>query len=109
MQTETFITFPLPPLKWVAACITWDYRDFENRLVTHDATKRLPDKGTSLYQAFNDLWRPAVLFRLGYPIRNVGEGVIRASLYETSLAPVVDAFKAARDGAGNLLFRAISS
>ena len=42
---------------------------------------------------------------MGYPIRNVGEGVIRASLYETSLAPVVDAFKAGFDGAGNLLFR----
>ena len=30
-----------------------------------------------VYRAFNDFWRPAVLFRLGYPIRNVAEGQIR--------------------------------
>ena len=84
---------------------TWDYRDFEHRLTRSDALQTAADKGTSLYTAFNDIWRPAVLFRLGYPIRNVGEGVIRASLYQTSLAPILDAFKAGWDGSGNLLFR----
>jgi len=84
---------------------TWDFRDFENRLIRRKTTQAGADVGASLYSTFNDIWRPAVLFRLGYPIRNVGEGIIRASLYETSLAPVVDAFKAGFDGAGNLLLR----
>ena len=83
----------------------WDFRDFENRLIRRSATQYAADKGTSLYTVFNDMWRPAVLFRLGYPIRNVGEGVIRASLYQTSLAPVLDAFKAGWDGSGNILRR----
>lgn len=29
------------------------------------------------YDAFNSVWRPAVLFRLGYPVRNIGEGSLR--------------------------------
>lgn len=32
--------------------------------------------------AFDSVWRPAVLLRLGYPQRNVGEGLLRTALYQ---------------------------
>lgn len=50
----------------------------------------LIDKLDSAYSVFNDLWRPATLLRLGYPQRNVAEGVMRATAFEFSLDPVRD-------------------
>lgn len=40
------------------------------------------------YEFFNELWRPAVLMRLGYTQRNTVEGLARASAFQFSLAPV---------------------
>lgn len=37
---------------------------------------------------FQSFWRPAVLFRLGYPQRNVTEGVFRSIVFNQSLAPL---------------------
>ena len=84
---------------------TYDFRHFEDVLRRSNYNTMFRDKVNGLYNGFNDLWRPAVLFRLGYPVRNVGEGIIRASMYEMSFRPIVDAFKAGYDGSGNLLVR----
>ena len=40
------------------------------------------------YDAFNAVWRPSVLLRLGYTQRNVMEGLFRASAFTFSLDPV---------------------
>lgn len=40
------------------------------------------------YGYFNDIWRPAVLLRLGYTQRNVLEGLFRATAFTFSLDPV---------------------
>jgi len=42
----------------------------------------------NFYNNFNDLWRPAVLLRLGYTQRNVTEGLFRSSAYLSSVAPL---------------------
>jgi hypothetical protein len=47
----------------------------------------------NLYTGFNDLWRPAVLLRLGYTQRNVAEGLFRASAFLGSVAPLAYAGK----------------
>jgi hypothetical protein len=43
---------------------------------------------------FQDFWRPAVLFRLGYTQRNVTEGLFRGVAFSGSIDPVVSAGKA---------------
>lgn len=43
---------------------------------------------SSAYDAFNSVWRPSVLLRLGYTQRNVLEGLFRASAFTFSLDPV---------------------
>jgi hypothetical protein len=43
---------------------------------------------------FQDFWRPLVLFRLGYPQRNVAEGLFRSMAFESSLMPLLYAGKA---------------
>lgn len=43
---------------------------------------------------FQDFWRPAVLFRLGYPQRNVAEGLFRSMVFNGSMMPLVWAGKA---------------
>lgn len=45
-------------------------------------------KAESAYNAFNSVWRPSVLLRLGYPQRNVMEGLFRAVALTFSLDPV---------------------
>ena len=42
---------------------------------------------TDLYSGFQDLWRPAILLRLGYTQRNVAEGLFRSAAFQFSLAP----------------------
>ena len=44
---------------------------------------------------FQDFWRPLVLLRLGYPQRNVAEGLFRSIAFSGSLQPLVWAGKAA--------------
>lgn len=43
---------------------------------------------------FQDFWRPLVLLRLGYPQRNVTEGLFRSMAYSSSIEPLVWAGKA---------------
>lgn len=43
---------------------------------------------SNLYNAFNEVWRPSVLLRLGYLIRNNLEGEFRASAFAFSLDPI---------------------
>jgi len=43
------------------------------------------------YEFFNELWRPAVLMRLGYTQRNTFEGLARSTAFQFSLAPLKDA------------------
>jgi len=43
---------------------------------------------TNLYNAFNEVWRPSVLLRLGYLIRNNLEGQFRAAAFAFSLDPI---------------------
>jgi len=50
---------------------------------------------------FQDLWRPAVLFRLGYPQRNVAEGLFRSTVFNSSLSPLLWAGKAGYLGGKN--------
>jgi hypothetical protein len=40
-----------------------------------------------IYGVFNDFWRPSVLLRLGYTMRNVAEGQFRAAAFTSSLDP----------------------
>ena len=51
--------------------------------------------------AFNDVWRPAVLFRLGYPQRNVAEGIFRSMAFNSSFAPIAWAGRAGIEGFSN--------
>lgn len=51
---------------------------------------------------FQDLWRPAVLFRLGYPQRNVAEGLFRSMAFNSSFSPLMWAGKAGYMGAKNI-------
>lgn len=41
-----------------------------------------------VYSTFNDVWRPAVLMRLGYTLRNVAEGQFRAAAFTQSVDPL---------------------
>jgi len=45
-------------------------------------------KTRNAYEIFNEVWRPAVLMRLGYTQRNAVEGLFRASAFQFSLAPL---------------------
>ena len=54
------------------------------------------------YGAFQDLWRPATLLRLGYTQRNVAEGLFRASAFQFSLMPIVDAARQGVLSGGNV-------
>jgi hypothetical protein len=39
-------------------------------------------------ELFQNFWRPMILFRLGYPMRNVTEGTFRSMIFNQSLAPM---------------------
>jgi hypothetical protein len=66
--------------------------------LTPSAAQWSADKVKNGYLVFNDLWRPLVLFRLGYTQRNVAEGVFRSSAYMSSAAPIMWALKGASKG-----------
>lgn len=57
------------------------------RLRDTDAVDSLVEKTGNFYSVFNELWRPAVLLRLGYTQRNLAEGAFRSSAYLSSVAP----------------------
>lgn len=52
------------------------------------------EKAVIANNIFQDFWRPAVLFRLGYTQRNITEGLFRGVAFSGSLDPVVSAGKA---------------
>lgn len=63
--------------------------------------------GAGGYDFFQDLWRPAVLLRLGYTQRNVAEGLFRSSAFQFSLAPVgLAANQLFNKSTGNVIRRA---
>jgi hypothetical protein len=59
------------------------------------------EKALNANRIFQDFWRPAVLFRLGYPQRNVAEGLFRSMAFNESFAPLAWAAKGALYGAEN--------
>jgi hypothetical protein len=59
-----------------------------------DSYLRIAENG---YEAFQQVWRPAVLFRFGYTIRNVSEGFLRV----TAVAGVGSATRSAKSGLNN--------
>jgi len=75
-----------------------NFKEIEKRARLHDETgvvKKSDDmvqfageKFMNIYEPFNEVWRPAVLMRLGYTQRNVTEGLFRASAFQFSLDPV---------------------
>ena len=77
---------------------TLNWKSFEKRARLYGETgwvkkfdtaeQMTADKLKNGYEFFNELWRPAVLMRLGYTQRNVTEGLMRSSAFQFSLAPV---------------------
>lgn len=64
---------------------------------------RLWENGLKWYDEFQVLWRASVLFRLGYPTRNVIDGTIRRIAYDASVVPVLqDAVRGSRNLASNV-------
>ena len=59
------------------------------------------DKVMTGLDNFNDIWRPAVLFRLGYVQRNVAEGIFRSMAFNSSFAPIAWAGEAGAIGLSN--------
>lgn len=68
-------------------------------LLRESVTKNSAD----FYSAFQDLWRPAVLLRLGYTQRNVAEGLFRSAAFQFSFAPVGLAAKQLGYSTGNTI------
>jgi len=67
----------------------WDEQGWTKR---YDTTKQAVQTGAgAAYEFFNELWRPAVLMRLGYTQRNTFEGLARSTAFQFSLAPLKDA------------------
>ena len=56
---------------------------------------------TQALDVFNDIWRPMILFRLGYTQRNVAEGIFRSMAFNSSLAPIQWAGAAGLNGFRN--------
>ena len=75
-----------------------NFKAFEKRAALYEETgwiksadtakQAIGDKMLNGYEFFNELWRPAVLLRLGYTQRNVAEGLFRSSAFQFSLAPL---------------------
>lgn len=75
-----------------------NFKAFEKRAALYEETgwiksadtakQAIGEKMLNGYEFFNEIWRPAVLLRLGYTQRNVAEGLFRASAFQFSLAPL---------------------
>jgi hypothetical protein len=59
------------------------------------------EAGTDLLEKFNSFWKPAVLLRLGYPIRNVTDGQLRALALTGSFGTLIGGGAAAATGTLN--------
>lgn len=77
----------------------WDEKKYVKAADT--LKQSIGDKASNAYDFFNDLWRPAVLMRLGYTQRNVVEGLFRASAFQFSLDPLGYAAQQAAFGVRN--------
>ena len=64
-------------------------------------TRSAGEKATYAYEAFNSVWRPAVLFRLGYPVRNVSEGWFRFASVTNAMMAADQLIPGARNFAKN--------
>lgn len=61
------------------------------------------DKSLEWYDTFQSVWRFGVLFRVGYPVRNSIDGIVRRIAYDASVVPVlVDGVKGTRNIASNV-------
>lgn len=69
-------------------------KDWETGSLT-TKTGAVVDKMIAADTLFQDFWRPAVLFRLGYTQRNVTEGLFRGMAFTGSLDPLMMAGKSA--------------
>lgn len=54
----------------------------------NEAEDFVGQNATEWYNAFNEVWRPSVLLRLGYTVRNNLEGQFRAASFSFSLDPI---------------------
>jgi hypothetical protein len=88
--------------------IMMNWRAVENVILRETKrTKSLREFGTKVaidnYAIFQDIWRPAVLLRLGYTQRNVAEGLFRSAAFQFSLAPLGLAAKQFSMSTGNTI------
>lgn len=82
----------------------------ENRNVLLNAALSVKDFSDRAYSAFDSVWRPAVLLRLGYPQRSVFEGTLRSILYhQNALEMGMALMKGTKNLVGNLYHSNISS
>jgi hypothetical protein len=75
----------------------------------HNATYSVKDAMQRAYFAFDAVWRPAVLLRLGYPQRNVIEGTLRSALYNKNIMEVGMALAKGSKNLTNNLYHSIVS
>ena len=76
--------------------------DESGALRTLDSAGQFVGKNAKFaYDLFNEMWRPAVLLRLGYTQRNVAEGLFRSTAYTFSLDPLRNAVTQAGFGVRN--------
>lgn len=61
------------------------------------------DSIESAYLVFDSVWRPSVLLRLGYPMRNVGEGSLRAMAYMNGFMEYMKPYEGLNNFARNRL------
>jgi len=67
------------------------------------------DRMKAVDQAFQEFWRPTVLFRLGYTQRNIFEGITRSMVYYSSLAPLAWPVVGTYHGVSNVVKKAVMS
>lgn len=75
-----------------------NYRELEKAARLYDekgfnkvydqATQSISGNFLRVYNGFNSVWRPSVLLRLGYTMRNVTEGQFRAAAFTASFDPL---------------------
>jgi len=90
-DAQTPNTFTMLPLKEVDRTMMMYARSGAGRGIPAEGleamnTKTIGDKLASLDDAFQSVWKPLVLFRLGYPVRNVSEGAFRFAAVTNMLA-----------------------
>lgn len=107
LSTLNLAPFLTPQLSNGTYLLPWDHfekivKNIQSGKVKNPTAQGLLTPGQELGQRlinandlFQDFWRPAVLFRLGYTQRNVAEGMFRSIAFNGSLEPVVWAGKAA--------------